>query len=70
MRGGQKQQRGAVRMAADPLQGTGIFKDPKYKSTHQSGVLFRGQDKARINTLGNTPNELEEKSTYVENLQQ
>jgi hypothetical protein len=57
-------------MAADPLQGTGIFKDPKYKSTHQSGVLFRGQDKARINTLGNTPNELEEKSTYVENLQQ
>jgi hypothetical protein len=46
---------------------SGIFADPKYKST--STMNFRGQDKSREGTLGGNPNAGVEEE-YIANLQQ
>jgi hypothetical protein len=55
-------QKGAVGGA----NGTGIFNDPKYKSTN---VAMRGQDKEKSQSLGNNPNSNVEEE-YIGNLQQ
>lgn len=54
--------KGAVQGAAS----TGIFSDPKYKSTN---VQFRGQDKEKSRTLGGDPN-MNVEEEYIGNLQQ
>ena len=59
----RKSQKGAV---GPPGAGTGIFSDPKYKSTN---VQFRGQDKDKNPSLGGNPNANVEEE-YIGNLQQ
>lgn len=64
-------QRGAVQTVGNPLAGTGIFNDNKYKSTQ---VVFRGQDKDNRQYLGTSLKDPDQKvgpmDEIIENYQQ
>jgi hypothetical protein len=51
-----------------PAASTGIFSDPKYKSTNNQFKSF-GQDKEKNRSLGGDPNQNVEEE-YIGNLQQ